>query len=305
MTQQQMFSDDDLEKALTPKLKLRQPKRSIDDPRIFHGWTQHKLEILRIYLTLYRRVAGNGTYIDGFAGDGRITIHGKERGGSASVALSSGAFKTFHLYERPRKAARLRKWVDVNAKEIQKGRTTVAGGDFNQNVLTDLSSGAIPIDRPCFAFLDPDSTELDWATVEALAQYKSDCNPPDTCKVEMWILLNTYQVLLRLMPKKKPPHEETLDRWLGGHAGWHDLYESGNRLASAYATRYAERLISEFGYGAAIPITVRDPQTGAPQYHMIHASDHVAAHDFMRWATLHAHPDDSIAVQFPGMTNIA
>jgi three-Cys-motif partner protein len=299
-----MFSDEELEKAFAPKLRLKQPKRSIDEPRIFHGWTQHKLEILRIYLRLYLRVAGNGTYIDGFAGDGQIEVEGEKRAGSASVALSSGAFKTFHLYERPRKAARLRKWVDANAREIQKGRTSVVGGDFNQNILTDLASGTIPIDRPCFAFLDPDSTELDWTTVEALAKYKADCNPPDTCKVEMWILLNTYQVLLRLMPKKKPPYEETLDRWLGGPAGWRDLYESGNRWPNAYATRYADRLVSELGYGAAIPVTVRDPKTDAPQYHMIHASDHAAAHGIMRWASLHAHPDDSTAVQFPGMTNV-
>src|ERR1700728_3451761 len=112
MNQQKMFSDDDLEQAFKTKLRLSKSKRSIDEPRIFHGWTQHKLEILRIYLTLYRRVAGNGTYIDGFAGDGRIEVDGKERGGSASVALKSGAFKSFHLYERPMKAARLKKWVE-------------------------------------------------------------------------------------------------------------------------------------------------------------------------------------------------
>jgi three-Cys-motif partner protein len=301
--QQSMFSDDELEKVLKPALKLPKSKRSIDEARIFHGWTQHKLEILRIYLILYRRVAGNGTYIDGFAGDGRIEVDNKQRDGSASVALKSGAFKTFHLYERPMKAKRLRKWVDTNAKEIQKGRTWVVGGDFNQKILEDLASGAIPIDRPCFAFLDPDSTELDWKTVEAIATYKGDCSPPETCKVELWILLNTYQVLLRLMPKKGPPNEQTLNRWLGGAAGWRDLYDAGNRVATAYATRYADRLVSEFGYGAAIPITIRDPKSDAPQYHMIHASDHPAAHDFMRWATLHAHPDDSTAVQFPGLTN--
>jgi three-Cys-motif partner protein len=271
---------------------------------MFHGWTAHKLEILRIYLTLYRRVAGNGCYIDGFAGDGRIEVGGKEKAGSAAVALKSGAFKTFHLYEKPRKAARLKKWVEVNAKEIQKGRTEVIGGDFNKKILLDLAGGIIPTDRPCFAFLDPDSTELDWATVEAIARHKGDCSPPETCKVELWILLNTYQVLMRLMPKNgKQPNVDTLDRWLGGPSGWRDLYEAGNRSPAAYASRYADRLVSEFGYGAAIPITIRDPKTDEPQYHMVHASDHPAAHEFMRWATLHAHPEDSIEVQFPGLAN--
>jgi len=89
---------------------------------------------------------------------------------------------------------------------------------------------------------------------------------------------------------------------LGGEAGWRDLYE-GNRRPHWYAERFAERLISEFGYGLARSITIRDPKSGRPQYHMVHASDHPAAHDFMRWAASHAHPKDSEAIPLPGIAD--
>lgn len=39
--------------------------------REFHGWTLDKLEVFENYLTLYRRVAGGGAFIDAFAGTGR------------------------------------------------------------------------------------------------------------------------------------------------------------------------------------------------------------------------------------------
>ncbi len=174
-------------------------------------------------------------------------------------------------------------------------------GDFNRNIVDDMEAGSIPTERPCFAFLDPNSTQLNWITVERLAQYKADCSPPESCKVELWILFNTWQVLMRLMPRNgKHPNKDSLDRWLGGEKGWRDLYDEG-RSPTAFAERYAKRLEEELGYSLARTIVIRDPETQRPQYHMIHASDHPAAHRFMRWAAKNAHPADSEAVAFPGM----
>jgi hypothetical protein len=34
-----------------------------------------------------------------------------------------------------------------------------------------------------------------------------------------------------------------------------------------------------------VPHPIRDPGTNRVQYHMIHATDHPAAIEFMRWAT--------------------
>lgn len=296
-----LFPTDQFLEKKFEKLSLNRPRASMDDAREFGGWAVDKLEILRLYLTMYRRVAGNGTYVDGFAGTGKIRSGGSDHPGSAALALASGAFKSLRYYERPKNARLLTKWLDDNAAPKKRSRAVVVAGDFNQKILLDLDSETIPLGRPCFAFLDPNSTQLNWATVEALAQYKSDCSPPESCKVELWILFNTWQVLLRLMPTNgKPPHAEGLNRWLGGEEGWRDLYEAG-RGPTSFATRYAQRLEDELGYGLARTLIIRDPKSGRPQYHMIHASDHPAAHKFMRWAANKAHPVDSTAISFTGM----
>jgi three-Cys-motif partner protein len=284
----------------TQGLKVSRARSSIDEARVFSGWTVHKLEILRVFLTQYRRVAGNGTYIDGFAGQGIITVDGEQRPGSAGVALTSGAFKSLRFYERPRMANKLNAWLAETGTDRQRARCTVVAGDCNSRISADLESGVIPKDKPCFAFLDPNSTELDWTTVARLAAYKADCEPPKTCKIELWILLNTYQVLMRLLPLDGKPNTKVMNRWLGDEAGWKDLYESG-ASPGQYALRYTQRLMSDFGYGLAVPLLIRDPKTQKPQYHMIHASDHKAAHEFMRWAGTNAGLDDNTPQPLPGV----
>jgi three-Cys-motif partner protein len=301
MTEATLFPEDFFEQQLR-KLPLRRQKSSLDEAREFGGWTVDKLEILRLYFTVYRKVAGNGTYIDGFAGTGEIQSGGVRYPGSAAIALRSGAFRTWNFYERPAVAKQLQQWVDANASKTQRPRVRIIGGDFNKRVLADLAIASLSKDRPCFAFLDPNSTQLNWTTVEALARYKADCHPPETCRIELWLLFNTDQVLMRLMPKSgKEPNAKILNRWCGGEAGWRDLYQQ-RRGAGAFAQRYAERLMSEFGYGLARSLAIRDPTTGKRQYFMIHASDHPAAHEFMRWAAKKAHPDGSEAVELPGFT---
>jgi three-Cys-motif partner protein len=303
MQEPRLFNLDEVQAQLTalqPTIKIRRPKSSIDEARAFSGWTIHKLEVLRVYLTQYRRVAGNGTYLDGFAGQGRIRVDGEERPGSAAIALQSGAFKTLRFYERTRMAARLSKWIATSTTVTLARRCTVTPGDCNKQMLADLHDDLVPKAKPCLAVLDPNSTELAWSTVEALSRYKSDCQPPATCKIELWILLNTYQVLMRLMPRDGDPNGRVLNRWLGGEEGWRDLHARGEG-PSMYAYRYCQRLVSELGYGMAVPYLIKDPKTGRPQYHMIHASDHPAAHDFMRWAANHAAPNDVAAPSLPGL----
>lgn len=281
------------------RLKVARFKASLDDARAFYGWTAHKLDILELYWKQYRRVAGNGTYIDGFAGTGEVLVEGQRRPGSAGLAAASGAFKALLLYEKPRNAARLRKWLDEHCEPKVAARATVRPGDCNVKIVADLDAGLVPQDRPCFAFLDPNATELAWSTVVRLATYKTEISPPERCRIELWILLNTHQVLGRLMPKKKPPSAEVLDRWFGHRDAWWDLCEARSPLL-LFAQRYAERL-EDLGYGAAVPRLISDPKTGRPVYYMIHASDHPAAHSFMAWSSRTAGRSGVQELQFPGM----
>ena len=228
---------------------------------------------------MYRRVAGGGTYLDAFAGTGEVSIGGASRPGSAGVALKSKAFRRYRLYERPEQARNLEHYISLNCGPITSMRIKVIPGDCNEMIKTDLANEVISRDKPCFAFLDPDSTQLDWDTVEALAKYKTWSPEKRQCRVELFVLLNTHPAL----PRARETNPEVLDRIMGGREAWSDLRDRGEG-PSMYAHRYAERLHEELGYGAVVPILISDPATRRPQYYMIHASDHQAAHGFMSWA---------------------
>jgi three-Cys-motif partner protein len=151
---------------------------------------------------MYRRVAGGGSYIDGFAGTGLIRVDGETRSGSARIALASAAFARLFLFELPPVAAKLdrnlRLWVPYKTRR----RCSIHPGDFNAVLPQVLASGEIPRAKPCFAFLDPNSTHLPWSSVTALAGFKG--GEGGGLKVELWVLLNTYQALVRLLPHDPP-----------------------------------------------------------------------------------------------------
>jgi three-Cys-motif partner protein len=269
-------------------LHIPRPKRLLDETREFGGWVIDKLDLLALYLKQYRRVAGGGTYIDGFAGTGRIRVNGVDRKGSAAIAIDSGSFREMLFFERPHKAKRLQTFIRDEIPERRTRQCSVYGGDFNQLIVPLLDDQAIPRDKPCFAFLDPNSTQLAWETVGRLAEYKGS-RPDQGLKMELWILLNTHQALSRLMPREPPrDYEESgnaraLDRVMGGREAWWDIFEQ-RRGPRTLAERYAARLTGELNYGAARTHLILDRKTKRPQYYMIHAGDHKAAFSFMRWA---------------------
>lgn len=257
-------------------------KSAIDEARSFGAWTLDKLEVLRLYLKMYRRVAGGGTYIDAFAGDGRVKVGTEIHLGSALLALDSGAFHSLHLFERPRMTKRL----DANlAAHRYRERCQLHPGDSNIELPALLARGDVPVAKPCFAFLDPNSTQLAWSTIEALARHKRLDPDRGHCKIELWVLFNLEQAIRRLWPTDKthdPPYGAVLDRVMGGQAVWRDLWDAG-RSADRLVYRYCERL-SDLGYAFVLPQRIIDPATSRPQYWMIHATDHRAAESFMRWA---------------------
>lgn len=264
--------------------------------REFHAWTMRKLEVLTAYLKMYRRVAGGGTYIDAFAGSGQARIKGDLTAGSPLRALRSGAFRDLVLFEKdPKIHADLCALVgSLEERDRLKVRIWNPPADCNEAIIELLEAGGIDKDRPCFAFLDPNSTELEWATVERLARYKPYEAPPPgeqlrRCKVELWILVNTHHALGRLMPSDRtshrvPPHAHVLDSVMGGREAWWDLWLRSWGGPDLLASRYAERLQTELGYRWAHAQRVHDPDTNRVQYYMVHASDHPNAHTLMRSA---------------------
>ena len=275
-------------RARVQRGRARPQPTPIEEIRAMHSWTLDKLQVLVLYLKLYRRVAGNGTYLDAFAGEGHLTVKGQLRDGSALIAARAGAFRHLYLIElRQQRNARLRRHLDAELSAKAAGRCTVLPpGDANVQVPQLLASGTIDRARPVFALLDPDSTQLDWATVEALAGYKPLDDATGQCKVELWILFNTHQAIQRIWPtdRSRPNRfASTLDRILGGRDAWHALFDE-NRSAKHLMIRYAQLLQDKLGYLYVNQQAITDHATGRDQYHMIHASDHPAAAGFMTWA---------------------
>ena len=295
-----IFSEEVLD-ALVADINTRRPiarpKDTFSEAREFHGWTLNKLEVFDLYLKLYRRVAGNGSYIDAFAGTGKgvsatngDTAHVD---GSTLIAIKSGAFSNLHLIEKDKASYQLLNAEIEFLSPKQQSKVHTYNCDCNLEIPNLLERGEMDPSKPCFAFLDQESTQLDWKTIEVLAGWKTYMPPltakgrPKACKVELWILFNTYQAITRLWPKDRQEYPEafspqTLDRVLGDREVWWDLWQ-GERPFSALVERYCDRLYG-IGYQYVLPQLIKDPRTGRPQYHMIHATDHPSAVSFMRWA---------------------
>ena len=276
---------------------ISRPKDALSEAREFHGWTLNKLEVFDLYLKLYRRVAGNGTYIDAFAGTGKGLSSGNGNvvhvDGSSLIAAKSGAFSNLHLIEKDNASFQHLKAEIELLTPSQQAKIQTYKNDCNLKIPDLLNGGKLDPSRPCFAFLDQESTQLDWTTIEVLAEWKTYDPPPTekgrpkACKVELWILFNTYQAITRLWPSDHQKYPETfssqtLDRIFGNREVWWDLWQE-ERSFNALVGRYCDRLY-EIGYQYVLPQLIKDPRTGSPQYHMIHATDHPSAISFMRWA---------------------
>ena len=297
----ELFSLDDIPRAARAMAKNPPAARDVlVEARELHGWTLDKLTVLQMYLSQYRRVAGNGNYIDAFAGGGHYTLRrrpGELLPGSPLIAGRSQAFKNLHLFDiKPRLVQRLEQAIadDPTISATTKTRMHVHLGDANVAVPALLASGEIDPKKPCFCFMDPNSTELAWSTIKTISEFKTLGPGSKDCKVELWVLFNLYQVVQRLWPRKRPksganPYAATLNRLMGGETAWIDLWVDG-KTSTHLLHRYRARLEGVLGYTWAIPQIIRDPGSGRPQYYMIHASDHDAAVSFMRFAKRAASP---------------
>jgi three-Cys-motif partner protein len=310
-----LIGEDDLQAMLVEITSARSMPRARDlvtDVREFHGWTLNKLEVFEQYLKLYRRVAGNGTFIDAFAGTGQgVLIRDGEElkcDGSSLVAAKSGAFSRIHLIEKETRYVEQLRDALRSLTASQSSKVQLHHGDCNELIPALFQDSDIDQSRPCFVLLDQESTQLNWETVAALAAWKTYDPPatnsgrPKTCKVELWILFNSHQVINRLWPNDHSRYPDsfspdTLDRVFGGREAWRDLREQRQPFG-ALTNRYAKQLLG-LGYQYVHPQLIVDPATERPQYYMIHATDHPSAVSFMRWAKRSV--DRVEKLQLPGL----
>ena len=162
-------------------------------------WTHEKLQILEAYLDAYTTALKNQPftlwYVDAFAGSGAIQALDDEAGrmwlsGSPEIALAitNKPFDRLLFIEKDkRNTESLRKRV-ANSEDAD--RAQVVQGDANIE-LPRFCNSMDPFDR-AVVFLDPFGAEVDWSTVESLAQSQ---------KCDVWILF-PVSTIRRLLPRK-------------------------------------------------------------------------------------------------------
>jgi three-Cys-motif partner protein len=146
--------------------------------RVAPSWTEEKLMILESYLDAFAdacKSAGGWYGLDLFAGPGLnwSETRDEERKGSPLIALEAESPKATQIVaaESHRKS-----YEALNLRTQAYGdRIRLFNDDANQ-VVGDMLA-RIPPRAPAFAFLDPEGSELDWETVEAVANHKRGDSP--------------------------------------------------------------------------------------------------------------------------------
>lgn len=184
-------------------------------------WTEEKLMILDYYVRAFAKAcakAGGWYGLDLFAGAGLNYSLTRSAPilGSPLVLLDAEAPKATRvlvneLEDQARAAleARCAAYLD---------RVGIFAGDANA-VIGDMLA-EIPKNAPAFAFLDPEGSELDWQTVEAIAAHKAG----RANKIEQLILFPTDTGFVRLAPD----HPELVTR-IFGHEEWIESSSAGAR----------------------------------------------------------------------------
>ncbi len=269
----------------------------VNEPKSFGGtWSNQKLDALRHYLHCYTTALKNApfklVYIDAFAGAGMHVIPKTEpslfdapelleansyRHGSPLIALSNEPpFHEFVFIEQdPASMAQLK--AQVEACSFSNGRNLrFCQGDANEELvkLTQEDWGG----RRGVAFLDPFALQVNWDTIERIAETRA---------IDMWLLFPAMAVN-RMLPKNGQIPSKWAERLdtLFGAADWKKtFYRPSGQISlfgdeeidkvpqifdklSAYVTR---RLQTVFSAANQNPLILKN-KAGAPIFLLCFAS---------------------------------
>lgn len=260
-------------------------------PRSWGWWTEQKLDILADYLTALAKAstrAGTTVYLDLFAGRAENVSRDREERqirGSARRALDT----------RPRLSVLRFFELAATAKNLDTALTAeypdrikdfrIVPGDCNATIATVLAELAGLNWAPTFAFLDQQSTEVQWQTIERLARHKRADKP----KTELWLLCASG-----LLPRGLRFRTETLDISVASRMSdmfgtdvWIEALEAARENVLTGAQFRAEltnlmrwRLEQDLGYQTTLDFQVTNT-TGSGIFDMIFATDHWAGEKIM------------------------
>ena len=193
-------------------------------------WTIEKLNILEKYLNAYTTALKDKptqhnpfklVYIDAFAGTGEISLRQEDE--DAREFIEGSARRAIRITDKPfdrlifvEKDARRYARLQSLREEYPERNICTKNADANaflRNLQEDWNSWRGVL------FLDPFSTEVDWATVVKIAGFNA---------LDTWILFPASS-LGRVLPKSKVP-EDISDKWadcltrIFGDQSWKKLY---------------------------------------------------------------------------------
>lgn len=247
------------------------------------AWTWEKLGILRNYLNQYTTALKNQPftlhYVDAFAGAGAIEAQGdaNEEGlflGSPKVALGieDKPFDRLIFIEIDQeKAASLRTMITQGNNA---DRAQAITEDANQ-YLPRFCAAMEPYDR-AVVFLDPFGTQVNWETVQAIA---------DTEKCDTWILF-PVSAIRRLLPRRGEVRSQGNELRLTkvfGDESWRDLQRLSKQVSlfgeveiqtdsgvKAIVDLYRSKLEGSFTRVAPVGRTLRNSRN-SPMYEFLFA----------------------------------
>lgn len=244
------------------------------------AWTEHKALLIRRYTKLFVMITRHGTYIDGFAGP---QYPDKPEMWAAKLVLEGEPkfLRHFYFFETKKtKFAQLEAMIAAQGV-LPKDRTVEPyKRDCNVGIRELLASGVIGEKEATFCLLDQHTTECEWQTVKALAEYDKKKGGR---KIELFYFLPNSWLARALLNTKET---ERLERWWG-RDDWSALL--GMRPEERAAC-LVKRFEDELGYrfATAYPIYDRDDSSQV-MYFMIHATDHGVAPELMNRAYRSVH----------------
>ena len=185
------------------------------------NWTEEKLNIFTSYLDAYLIALQNQKfkkiYIDAFAGTGEIETRDGDQyliGSAKRALMSDKKFDQYYFIEAdPQKATELQEMINSEFPQMRRV-TKIYCGDANDKLAQIITEVDWRFNR-ALLFLDPYATQVNWTTLENVAQTKS---------IDVWYLFPFY-ALERMLPNngKYQKWEDCIDRLLGD-SGWREEF---------------------------------------------------------------------------------
>lgn len=260
-------------------------------PRSWGWWTEQKLDILGDYLSAFTRAstrAGQTVYLDLFAGQPDNVSRDQERRpirGSARRALDAKpALSHMRFFELASNASNLQRALTAEYPSRTKDFKVVPG-DCNTTIAAVLREIADLNWAPTFAFLDQQSTEVQWPTIEHLAPHKRPGKP----KTELWLLCASGMLPRGLRIRNAEVDDSVAEQmtlmfgteiWLDALAAVRRGLLTGAQFRGELTNLMRWRLERDLGYKATLDFQVTNTG-GSEIFNMIFATDHWAGEKIM------------------------